>query len=137
MPNAIRRKKHVLRATLFVAGLGAVAFLLASAHVPCGFARVFHLPCPGCGSTRAMLALFSGDLPGFLRMNPLAPLMTALVVALALQGVSSLLATGTFRGVGDGRVGLWVSRGVLVIAALEVLLWVARFSGFLGGPVPV
>ena len=30
-----------------------------------------------------------------------------------------------------------VARGVLVIAALEVLLWFARFSGFLGGPVPV
>jgi hypothetical protein len=26
---------------------------------------------------------------------------------------------------------------VMVIAVLEVLVWIARFGGFLGGPVPV
>ena len=29
------------------------------------------------------------------------------------------------------------ARGALVIATLEVILWIARFGGFLGGPVPV
>jgi len=84
-----------------------------------------------------MLALASGDLHGLVRYNPLAPFMTALIVVLALQALASLLATGTFRRVGDGIVGLVVSRGMLVVAALEVVLWVARFGGFLGGPVPV
>jgi hypothetical protein len=125
------------RAAAFVGVLAAVAFLLGSAHVPCGFARMVHMPCPGCGSTRAMLALASGDLHGLVRYNPLAPFMTALVVVLAVQAFSSLLATGTFRRVGDGRVGTLVSRGMIVVAALEVLVWVARFGGFLGGPVPV
>jgi len=110
---------------------------LVSANVPCGFAHMFHMPCPGCGSTRAMLALASGDLAGTIRFNPLAPFMTACIVALLFQAVASVLRTGTFRDVGDGRLGLVVSRGVLVIAALEVALWIARFGGFLGGPVPV
>ena len=112
-------------------------FLLASAHVPCGFAHIFHTPCPGCGSTRAMLALASGDLHAFVRYNPLAPLMTVLVVVLALQGLTSLLSTGTFRRVGEGTVGTLIARGALVIATLEFLVWIARFGGFLGGPVPV
>jgi hypothetical protein len=138
LPNAnAPETKHPARAALFVAALGLVAFLLYSASIPCGFASLFHTPCPGCGSTRAMLALLHGDLHGFLHMNPLAPLMTGLVVALALQAFSSVLDTGTFRRVGDGKVGLLVSRGVLVVGVLEVLLWIARFGGFLGGPVPV
>lgn len=133
----VRVGVRVRRAAIFVGVLGAVSYLLAAAQVPCGFARMFHLPCPGCGSTRAMLALASGDLHGLVRYNPLAPFMTLLIVALALQALASVLATGTFRRVGDGAVGTLVSRGVMVVGVLEVIVWVARFSGFLGGPVPV
>lgn len=131
------RRRRLVRAAGVVLGLVAVAFLLGSAHVPCGFARMFHTPCPGCGSTRAMLALLGGDLHSLVRYNPLAPFMTALVVVLAVQAVVSVLATGTFRDVGHGRVGLVVSRGMVIVATLEVLVWLARFGGFLGGPVPV
>jgi hypothetical protein len=131
------RRRRVVRAAGVVVGLGAVAFVLGSAHVPCGFARMFHMPCPGCGSTRAMLALLDGDLHALLHYNPLAPFMTALVVVLAVQAVVSVLATGTFRDVGHGRVGTFVSRGMMIVATLEVLVWIARFGGFLGGPVPV
>lgn len=130
-------RARVLRAAAFGAGLGAVVLLLASARVPCGFAHMFHVPCPGCGSTRAMLALASGDVHGFLRFNPLAPVMTLLVVLLAVQAFSSVLTTGTFRDVGHGRLGAIVSRGMILVATLEVVVWIARFGGFLGGPVPV
>jgi hypothetical protein len=131
------RKDRFARAALFAAALGGLTFLLASAHVPCGFARLSGMPCPGCGSTRAMLALASGDLHSFVRYNPLAPFMTALVVVLAVQAFASLVATGTFRRAGEGAVGTLVSRGAVVIAILSFVVWVARFAGFLGGPVPV
>jgi hypothetical protein len=136
-PGALSATARIGRAALFAAGLAVIAVLLAAAQVPCGFARIVHLPCPGCGSTRAMLALASGDLAGLVRYNPLAPFMTLLVVALASQAFASVLATGTFRRVGDGAIGVLVSRGVMVVAVLEVLVWIARFGGFLGGPVPV
>ena len=136
-PSAVAAPARIGRAAIFAAGLAVLTVLLTAAQVPCGFARIVHLPCPGCGSTRAMLALASGDLAGMVRYNPLAPFMTLLVVALAGQAFASVLATGTFRRVGDGALGLLVSRGVMVIAALEVLVWIARFGGFLGGPVPV
>ena len=132
MPNA-----NATREGLFAAALAGFVYLLSSAHVPCGFARIFHTPCPGCGSTRAMLALASGDLHAFVRYNPMAPFMTLLIVVLAVQAFTSLLATGTFRRVGDGGVGTLVSRGAIVIATIEFAIWVARFGGFLGGPVPV
>lgn len=142
MPNANAtpvepRRAHLARAAIFVCALAAGVFVLASAHVPCGFASMFHVPCPGCGSTRAMLALASGDLAGLLRYNPLAPVMSALLAALALQALWSVLATGTFRRVGHGAVGSAVSFGLAAVAALEVAIWCARFGGLLGGLVPV
>ncbi|CAN5908433.1 hypothetical protein BH11MYX4_BH11MYX4_30340 [soil metagenome] len=132
MPNA-----NATRAGLFAVALGGFVFLLSSGHVPCAFARIFHTPCPGCGSTRAMLALATGDVHAFVRYNPMAPFMTLLIVALIVQAFASLLATGTFRRVGDGVVGMLVSRGAIVIASIQFAIWVARFMGFMGGPVPV
>ena len=135
--GARSRAVRFARAGIFAAVMGVFVCLLASAHVPCGFARIFRMPCPGCGSTRAMLALAHGDLTSFLRYNPMAPFMTLLVTLLVVQAFASLIATGTFARVGDGGMGKLVSRGAIVIGLLEFVLWAARFVGFLGGPVPV
>jgi hypothetical protein len=132
-----RRAVRIGRAALLVAVLSLVALVLGAGQVPCGFARVLHVPCPGCGSTRAMLALLSFDLPALVRFNPLAPVMTLLASTLALQGLLSLLRSGTLAGLGEGRVGVLVARGAVVVALLEVALWLARFGGAFGGPVPV
>jgi hypothetical protein len=96
-----------------------------------------HVPCPGCGSTRAVWALANGDLAGMLRYNFLAPLMAVLVFALALDVLASIVKTGSVMQVGDGRYSRYLPRAVLVVAVLEIALWGARFAGFLGGPVPV
>lgn len=131
------RADRYVRAGIFAAVLGVFVFLLSSAHVPCGFARIFRMPCPGCGSTRAMLALAHGDVASFVRYNPMAPFMTLLVTVLVVQAFASLVTTGTFKRVGDGGVGALLSRGAIVIGVIEFVIWVARFGGFLGGPVPV
>jgi hypothetical protein len=84
-----------------------------------------------------MLALAHGDLASFVRYNPMAPFMTLLITILVVQAFASVVATGTFKRVGDGGVGTFVSRGAIVIGVLEFVIWAARFGGFLGGPVPV
>src|SRR5262245_51462791 len=71
---------HWGRAALTLGALGAVATLLSWKAIPCGFAALTHHPCPGCGSTRAVLALASGDLRGVLHYNPLGPAMALLVL---------------------------------------------------------
>ncbi len=101
------------------------------------FARVVHLPCPGCGSTRAVIALAHGDLHGVFRYNPLGPAVALLLGVLAAQSLSSVFRYGDFRAAGEGRLGSVAKRGLFVVCALEVILWVARFFGVLGGPVPV
>lgn len=41
----------------------------------CVFKGIFGLPCPACGSTRAMLLLAKGDVKGCMELNPAAPLL--------------------------------------------------------------
>ena len=53
-------------------------------HIPliCPFRAISGIPCPGCGMTRAFLALAEGDFLGALRFNPLSvPLFAALVIS--------------------------------------------------------
>ena len=125
------------RASLTVAALAAFGALLYAKGLPCVFARVLHTPCPGCGSTRSALALLHGDLEGTLRYNPLGPVMALLIGVLAAQAIVSVLVHGDFRDTGEGRLGFVVKRAIVGVAALELVLWIARFFGALGGPVPV
>ena len=114
-----------------------IALVMGSGLVPCAFARVTHLPCPGCGSTRAVAALLRGDLTGVLHMNPLGPVMALVLGLLAVEAIVSVLKTGDARRVGSTRAGRFLTRAPVVITVLDVILWIARFFGAFGGPVPV
>ena len=41
----------------------------------CPVRGMFGIPCPACGSTRAMLLFVKGDFIGCMRMNPAAPFL--------------------------------------------------------------
>lgn len=136
------RPSVALRVRLWRAGatagiLGLLVLLLGAKAVPCAFARLVHVPCPGCGSTRAVLALVRGDWHDVFRYNPLGPFAALLIGLLSIQALVSVLVHGDFRAAGEGRLGLGLKRGIFVVAGLEVVLWIARFFGVLGGPVPV
>ncbi len=128
---------RIRRAGLTAAALGVFGTLLWAKALPCAFARLFHVPCPGCGSTRAVLALAHGDLHDLVRYNPLGPVVALLIGLFAAQSLVSVLLHGDFRDAGAGALGAGVKRALVVVAVLQVILWVARFFGALGGPVPV
>ena len=46
----------------------------------CPFRGLFGIPCPACGSTRAMIRCAKGDFIGGMRMNPSAPLLFLLLI---------------------------------------------------------
>jgi hypothetical protein len=127
-----------VRRTVVTAGLlGLFGLLLYAKAIPCVFAHVFHVPCPGCGSTRAVVALVHGDLDGVVRYNPLGPVLAALLGVFGVQALVSVFVRGDFRDAGEGRLGAVLKYGIFVVAGLEIVLWVARFFGLFGGPVPV
>jgi hypothetical protein len=114
----------------------AAAVVLGAAleQTCCPCAGLFGVPCPACGLTRAAWLLARGDLPGALRLHPFAPLLLP-VLAATCAGV----VWGRFRR----RPALPVGASALVqgLAGLLLLLvlgvWLARFWGAWGGPVPV
>ncbi len=131
-PSATRARR-ALRGLAVFASLGGLAAL---GLLPCPFAFVTGIPCPGCGLTRATKSLFALDVHAALRFHPL--------VFLVLPTLAAWFGVNLFVYVRDGRWG-WVEersgRGVTLAAAVLLLLtlsvWVARFFGAWGGPAPV
>lgn len=105
----------------------------------CPFALVTGLPCPGCGITRACLALVAGDLPRALALHPLSPVVLPTVSVLGTEVLFSYVslrpATWSSRVLQKLRLEpdwLWLGAAAALIA-----VWLARFCGAFGGPVSV
>jgi hypothetical protein len=136
VPTESAGKRYWGKAALYLTGYAVVFVLLATKSIPCGFAKMFHTPCPGCGSTRAVLAIATGNVDGFLHANPFGLPLAIFAFALAIESLRSVLLRGDF-GAMDRRVQKIILRGVLVVVVLEIALWIARFFGAFGGPVTV
>lgn len=123
----------------FVAVLAGVFLLALATEFPvCPMASTFGVPCPGCGLTRATLALLRGDLHAALHFHPLVLVLMPLFVAFTSKAVWEIL-----RGPGPRtkpRIE-WTARGVTLVAGLLLTatfgVWLLRFAGYFGGPVPV
>jgi len=114
------------------AALG-VPFAAAVALWRCPVAALFGVPCPGCGLTRAALALVAGDIEGALRLQPLAPVLLVFALWLAARELVAVVRPGARR---VRRGGLEEGLAALLCGCL-ITLWIARFFGAFGGPVQV
>jgi hypothetical protein len=81
---AMLQQVTLCRASVSVVLVLGVAHLLGYSLLPCLFARITGLPCPGCGMTRAVAALLHGEWRLGLAYHPFAPafVMFGLLVAL-------------------------------------------------------
>jgi len=67
----------------------------------------------------------------------MGPVMSLFMLVIGARAIASMLVRGDLSGIGEGRFGVFVKRGVAAVAVVEIAIWIARFFGFLGGPVPV
>jgi hypothetical protein len=136
--------KNPIAQRAFLAGglvlLGACAVWL---DVPlCPTAALLGIPCPGCGLTRAVLSALRGNWIEALHFHPLvfvlAPVYVTMLVPLVWQYLRGpdprppASAPEVSRG---QQAALTTLLTLLLVACLGV--WLARFRGYLGGPVAV
>jgi Protein of unknown function (DUF2752) len=99
-------------------------------------AAITHRPCPGCGLTRATIALLRGRFREAVALQPLAPLVSPLVVGFFVYEAVVYVRWGRVRAL-QGAAATRLTAAALVLWALLVAVWIARFFGAFGGPVPV
>lgn len=70
-----------------------MGFRQSTGFHPCIFRNVTSYPCPSCGTTRSVVAVFKGEWCAALMTNPLG-----IIVALAMIIIPVLLLYDTIRG---------------------------------------
>ena len=124
------------------AGSVAAAWVLSAVPVPTGIqtcpaARVFHEPCPGCGMTRALKLLASGQLDASLRMHPWRCRLSSPACSSWRRPSGTTLTLGSplhvvRRRLGRAAIGALIPRSTPPRSSSGYALF-----GFFGGPVPV
>lgn len=129
------RAPDVRRRALGALGLAALVSILALSSIwRCPLASLFHLPCPACGMTRASSALLRGEVSLAFRMHPLV-FVAGPLLALVLPAELYWEVTR-----GPAQRPPWRRYTDPLFGALGLgafALWLLRFAGALGGPVPV
>lgn len=82
---------------------------------------LFHIPCPGCGMTRAANLLLNGDIVGALRMNPNIVAVTILVMVALPLLISSLFTSKNYIERIDHKLN--TSLFLIPFSVFEVLVW--------------
>lgn len=112
-------------------GLRAYAPFADRGIVLCSFRRLTGFPCPGCGMTRALTLLVSGDWESSLRVHPLVFVVAGLLALMWVYGLGV-----AFRGWRVPYRAI-VALGV-PLTALFVVVWAIRLVGFAqAGTIPV
>ena len=115
----------------------AVVVVVFTAVTPCPTAGLLGLPCPGCGLSRAVLALLSGRFDEALGYQPLVPFVLACLLGLAAVhglGQQSQWPRGAALA---RRAAGWANGLSLLCLCGLIVVWVLRFAGYFGGPVAV
>ncbi len=117
MENTEQRKIFLTSLALASAAGGLILFMWA-AHIsvpPCVFLRLTGLYCPGCGGTRACIALLHGQLLRSVYYHPVVVYGAAVYLAYATRNLLALLAIaakrpGAFRGKFIRAAGAWLAK---------------------------
>jgi len=106
-------------------------------HWDCPVRALTHHTCPTCGLTSAFREMLRGHFAGATKLHPLALVVIPFVIAIVAVELVSFARTGRF--------GFWAEKtkaksavrvaGIAMCAALFVV-WIARFFGAFGGPIP-
>ena len=113
-----------LAGLLGLAGLAILHFWVPSGDASGAFClsrRVLHLPCPGCGMTRAFAHLAKGEWAAAVTDHPLAPVI-------ALEMILGWIAWGAALAGRSLRLPVRVETVLVANAAALCALWLGRIA---------
>ena len=115
------------RVSLGVTGVAAVQVAAVWAGVggwPCPLKSALGIPCPGCGLTRASVALLRGQFATAFGLHAFAPVLLVGLAALAVAGLLPAARREAFAGL----VGRFERRtkAAYVLSAALLLYWSVR-----------
>ncbi len=118
--------------------LVAIAFALAFIfRIPlCPFAIVTRHPCPGCGFTRAGVALLQGHLNDAVHFHPLVIPVVPLVALAVLHGTYNYVRYDRWYSFAFVQ-SRTITIATMIIGVALLSVWIARFFGAFGGPVSI
>lgn len=111
----------LLLAFVFVNTTGIVSAekLVGTLPVFCPFEALTGIPCPGCGMTRAILSLVSGNPGDAVLYNPFSFFLLAIVLA-------SFLPTRWVRKAPAAQVKALLSGCYVVVLGLVIAFWISE-----------
>lgn len=130
------RARRLHRAAVALAIFAGVTAVLSLPIEICPFALATRHPCPGCGMTRAVIHAAHGDLAQSLHTHPLALILAPVLFLFLGRNTLGWIQRGRW-GEADAMRGKWLDRVALPLALVMIVVWIARFFGAFGGPVPV
>jgi hypothetical protein len=115
-------------AGLVIAGLALVTVAAARLGLRCPIKAVFGIDCPGCGGTRAMMALMRGDVRQAAHQNLAVLLAGTATAGYVIAPSQACQAAAKVRAVaGRHRATRWWARHPQASACAAAALWcVAR-----------
>ena len=96
--------------------------VLSAPGIPCLFQAVFHVPCPGCGLTRSLKSIWTGDIVSSLRYHPLG--IPLFAVCLGYLGSVAL----RLRPAPRNRSIAFRRNAWLAVLGLLIFVWAARLA---------
>ena len=69
--NLLIKKKKILILLSYL-GLIFLFFFYSKLHIPCIFKKIFHIPCPSCGMTRAFISIINLNFETAIHYNMLS-----------------------------------------------------------------
>lgn len=111
MTHPLTRRQKLLHKSLLALLLGGyfglVFWLFPRLGITCVFQHLFHVPCPGCGMTRAAFALLRLDFAAAWGYNPLIFAMPYLLVYLFFDLRPARLHRRILLGIGVAALIHW------------------------------
>jgi hypothetical protein len=117
-----------------VAAVIGVLVLVPGIPPLCPVRNLLHVPCPGCGFTRACTLAVHGHFGEATQIYPLWFVVAPLVVYVLVKDGLTYVKTGKWGRTTTTGKARWIT---IALSVLLIVIWAVRFFGVLGGPAPV